>query len=145
MSRSLFLSAVLLTGLTLMGCKKDEAKPTPPPPPTNSLKLVTVTPAAGSRISAASTINAQVDYTLADDEQSSYGYTVFMQFKTSSGSVGSASVTVTERAGRVDLAGPLSSFWARIEHPVTCYLYLGRKTSTSGTTPIQRVELTFTE
>lgn len=144
MTRSLLLGAALLTSLALTGCKKEESKPAPPPP-VNSIKLVSVTPAAGSRISANTTINAQVDYTLADDEQSPYGYTVFMQFKTGSGSTGPTSVAVTERAGRVDLSGPLSSFWSRIEHPVTCYLYLGRKTSPSNTTTLERVELTFTE
>jgi hypothetical protein len=146
---ALFTSLCLATTLALTGCKKEkeEAKPAPR---TTSLTLVSITPSNGSLINSSTVLNAKVDYSLADSEQSEYGYTVFFQFKAGSNSTGpsngsSGNVLVTERAGRVDLSTNISPYWSRIQHPVAGYVYLGRKTSPTTTEILARAEFSFTE
>lgn len=128
-----------LLGLTLLGCgKKDDAAPAEPA--TTSLTLATMQPAAGAVVSKSSTINATLNYTLADNETSEFGYRVAIQFQSTAFGVtfasGSSAVTLTDRKGTVSFSYPLASVWNQtspvLQHPVTCYFYLQRLTSAGG-------------
>jgi len=155
------VSAYLFLLLSLFSCGEKEEEVAPPKvAATNSITLVSMTPAAGAKVSKSSTISATVDYTLADDEASEFGYRVAILFQsTASGttfavnpsSVNSSSVVVTDKKGTVKLMYPLASIWDasiphQLQHPVTCYFYLQRLTSPSQSTVIAKTPaLTFTE
>jgi hypothetical protein len=155
------ISAYLFLLLALLGCGEKEDEPAPPNvPATNSITLVTMTPAAGAKVSRESTISATVDYTLADDEASPLGYRVAILFQsTVSGStfavnsnlVDQGSIVVTDKKGTVKISYPLASTWdasgtRQLQHPVTCYFFLQRMTAPGQSTVIARTPaLTFTE
>jgi hypothetical protein len=152
------VSAYLFLLLSLFSCDDKEEETAPPKvPATNSITLVTMTPAAGEKVSKSSTITATLDYTLADDEASEFGYRVAIYFQpTVSGStfaVGRNHEIVTDKKGTIKLTYPLASIWDapasvpyQLQHPVTCYFFLQRLTAPGQSTIIARTPaLTFTE
>jgi len=142
-------SACLFLMLMLLGCGKEEEAT-----PTNSITLVTMTPAAGAKVSRSSTISATVNYTLAADEASEFGYRVSIQFESAFNgtfALNPSHVTVTDRKGTIQMNYPLAGVWdlynsRELQHPVTCYFYLDRMTDDGRSTVIAKTQaLTFTE
>jgi hypothetical protein len=145
--------AALWLSLLLIGCdKKKEPQPTPQPEVT-SLTLVSLTPAAGSTVSRASTLTAQLNYSLADNENSTYGYRVAIQFATTNSNTTFATspsiLDLKERKGTVTLQYPLSLVWDRTSpatlHPITCYYYLQRVNASGSSVIAQTTAQKFTE
>lgn len=145
--------AALWLSLLLLGCdKKKEPQPTPLPKVT-SLTLASLTPAAGATVSRASTITAQLNYSLADDETSSYGYRVAIQFatatSTSTFATNPSTLELKERKDTVTLQYPLSLIWDRTNpaplRPIKCYYYLQRVNASGSTVIAQTAAQTFTE
>jgi len=153
MSLSFKPVAALWLSLLLLGCdKKKEPQPTPQPEVT-SLTLASLTPAAGSNVSRASTITAQLNYSLADNETSSYGYRVAIQFvtanSTSTFATNPSTLDLKERKGTVTLQYPLSLVWDRTNpapiRPITCYYYLQRVNASGSSVIAQTTAQKFTE
>ncbi|MBG8555194.1 hypothetical protein [Hymenobacter guriensis] len=131
--RVLLLVAVL-AGFAGCGKKDDQ-------PPVNSISIASITPKPGAKLTSSSTITAQLKYTLADSENSEYGYQVAILFKTndpnSTSSINPNSVTVTDRKGTVTISYPVERVWNSpgfyaASHPLTCYFYLQRLTTNGG-------------
>ncbi|GAB2963949.1 hypothetical protein GCM10027048_36480 [Hymenobacter coalescens] len=132
-------SALLLGTLLLAGCGKKDNNP-PAQPAVTAISIASLTPAPGTQVSRATTIDATLNYSLADSETSAYGYRVSILFKSTTGStfaINPSSVDLTARKGTVSMSYPLSRFWDRTTspmpaRPITCYFYLQRNTNGTG-------------
>lgn len=145
----------VLLSVLLLGCSKQEKEvPQPEPvPAVTSLTLTTLTPTAGATLTRASTLTAQLAYSLAATETSPYGYRVAIQFakvnSTTTTAINPSSINLTERTGTVTLQYPLELIWDRtnlaLAHPITCYYYLQRVNATNSTVIAKTAAQSFTE
>ncbi|OON68480.1 hypothetical protein B0919_12595 [Hymenobacter sp. CRA2] len=120
-----------------------------------TIEILSLNPAAGSQLSAASTIRARLAYTVPAADTATYGYSLFVQFATTLadgrtvGAPTSGSLPkLTPGSGTLDVVTSLDRVWNNpvIKHPLTCSYYLVKYTSAHRSTVVARTEpITFAE
>lgn len=150
-----FTLLLSLSAALLFGCKDDAPAPAPPAPapPPATLALDAVSPAANSKVSAATTVDATLTYALAEGIQSSFGFELIAQFQsTNSGvTIGTPLTTpavLVQRAGTISVSVPLAQIVrdSRLARPITAYFYLLSRTAPGAGTVIAKVgPIVYTE
>ena len=119
----------------------------------SSIEIDNLIPESGSTITVNDTISASLLYSIADDIQSAFGFSVSIKFVSinegETFSIGtSADIEVVQREGAVTLEYPLDIIWnhQNLKHPISCYFNLHKETSETSSTIIARtVEINYNE
>lgn len=121
----------------------------------NVISIRSLLPTLKDNFSKSSTISAQLNYAIAEEEKSDYGFEISIKFvstqnnTTFSMTTDSSNVPVSEKEGTVTINYPMEIIWdnPRLKHPVTCMFYLHKKTSSSGNSTViaKTIPITFYE
>ena len=111
------------------------------------IQVINIIPAAQSVLSEQDTISADISYFISDEQESDFGFKVGIVFSSTDPNqnfaVGSwGQLSVTDRRDTVTVSYPLSAIWSdsRLQHPVSCYYYLRKYTSTTASVVIVKTD-----
>ena len=101
-----------------------------------SIEILYLAPESETTITSNDTIIATLRYSIADDIQSEFGFSISIKFTSTlegrTFSIGpNSTIELTERDGDVTLDYPLDLIWnhSDLKHPISCYFYLHKYTS----------------
>jgi hypothetical protein len=142
-----YLFVVLVT-LGLFSCGDQD----PGGPVENSIEIVSIDPAPNSKLDRASVISANLKYTIAPDENSDYGFKIWIQFTkpgdSTSYSFQPNSIDLDSYSGTVTLSHAIEKEWVYEDtrHPIQCHFTLLRRTSPTASKILAKTtKVDFTE
>ncbi len=137
----------------LILCPSCKDSPTDNNKTESSIEINNLIPEPGSVITSHDTLTASLLYSISDDIQSDFGFSISIKFVSiiegQTFSVGpNSQIEVMQKEGNVTLEYPLELIWnhQNLKHPISCYFYLHKMTSETTSTVIARtVEINYNE
>jgi hypothetical protein len=112
------------------------------------IEVKTLIPEVNTLISANDTIRAMLEYAIAEDIISDFGFSLSIKFDSKNEgetfSIGSdASIVLNEKKGTKSLEYPLNQIWSNenLKHPLGCYFYLHQMTSETASKVLARTPI----
>ena len=147
------VSVLIFVLLLTISCKESVTESNGDNGEETFIKILELSPDAESILTSQDTISALLQFSIADEIQSDFGFSLSIKFVSkiegqtfSTGS--NSSITLGPKTGEVRIEYSLAQIWshANLKHPVACYFYMHQMTSETASKVLAKTaEIKYTE